>query len=269
MPGVTLYSEKNMVLNAQNFNEQLLGLLRVVSCGEAVQSEESPLAAIAGAVLRGSAQVTSGDMPLSAFNVQLSRSHGVDGIPVISFPASGEWTDVRNAITSALEDFVVEETGLQRNVATAFKYVADEIIDNITEHADTPLGYFNASWDGEVMTVCIADGGKTIFGSYLDRHFEGIGSDQAALHAAVSGVSTKNRPGSENRGFGISTSANMVIHGLDSAMVILSGRGLLIRNRERNDFTELPEPVYMPGTLVCFTMPVQKDGFTIYDYIGG
>lgn len=143
------------------------------------------------------------------------------------------------------------------------------LFDSCNEHADTPLGYFSASWDGEAVTVCIADGGKTIFGSYLDRQFEGIGSDQAALHAAVSGVSTKNRPGAENRGFGISTSADMVIRGLNSAMVILSGRGLLIRNRERNDFTELPEPVYMPGTLVCFTMPVQKDGFTIYEYIGG
>lgn len=265
----TSKTEKYMVLNAQNFNEQLLGLLRVVSGGEAVQGEESPLAAIAGAVLRGSAEVASGDMPLSAFNVRLSQSHGTQSTPVISFPASGERTDVRNAITSAIEDFVVEETGLQRNIATAFKYVADEIIDNITEHADTPQGYFNASWDGEAVTVCIADGGKTIFGSYLDRQFEGIGNDQAALHAAVSGVSTKNRPGAENRGFGISTSADMVIRGLNSAMVILSGRGLLIRNRERNDFTELPEPVYMPGTLVCFTMPVRKDGFTVYDYIGG
>ena len=44
-----------MVLNAQNFNEQLLELLRVVSGGETVQGEESPLAAIAGTVLRGSA----------------------------------------------------------------------------------------------------------------------------------------------------------------------------------------------------------------------
>lgn len=257
-----------MVLNTQYFNEQLLGLLRVVSGGVAAESEESPLTAIAGAAMTGSAEVASGEMPISAFNVQLSRSHGADRIPVISFPASGEQTDVRNAITSALEDFVVEETGLQRNIAAAFKYVSDEIIDNITEHADTPLGYITASWDADALTVCIADGGKTIFGSYLDRHFEGIGSDQAALHAAVSGVSTKNRPGAESRGFGISTSADMIIRGLDSAMVILSGRGLLIRNRERNDFTELPEPVYMPGTLMCFTMPVKQDGFTIYDYIG-
>ena len=75
--------------------------------------------------------------------------------------------------------------------------------------------------------------------------------------------------GAENRGFGISTSSDMLIRGLDSSLIILSGRGLLIRDKERNDFTELPEPIYMPGTLVCFTMPVRQDGFTIYEYIGG
>lgn len=260
-----------MVLSEHNFNEQLLALLKVVAEGAegAVGANDSPLAAIAGAVLRGGAEVEAGDIPLSAFNVRMSQCHGTAGIPIVSFPASGERTDIRNAITSAIEGYLIEETGFERNVATAFKYVIDEIIDNITEHADTTLGYLNASWDGEAVTVCIADGGRTIYGSYQDHQFESIGSDQAALHAAVSGVSTKNRPGAENRGFGISTSADMVIRGLDSTMVILSGRGLLIRNNERNDFTELPEPIYMPGTLVCFTMPVRRDGFTIYDYIGG
>lgn len=257
-----------MVLNPDNLHNQVRALLEVVS-GGAIESVDSPLATIAGAVLKREVDISSGDMPLSAFNVRLSQEHGTDGIPVISFPALGERTDVRNALTSAIESFVVSEAGLTSCIATAFRYVADEIIDNITEHADTPLGYLNASWDGAFLTVCIADGGKTIYGSYLDKSMEGITSDQAALHAAVLGVSTKNRPGAENRGFGISTSVDMVIRGLDSAMIILSGRGLLIRTRERNDFTELPEPIYMPGTLVCYTLPVQKEGFSIYDYIGG
>ena len=257
-----------MVLNSHNLNRQLLTLLRVVS-GETLTADDAPLVAMARAVLRGEAVIASNDMPLSAFNVRLSASHGSESMPVVAFPASQEGTDTRNAIISAIEDFVVLEAGLDGNVATAFRYAVDEIIDNITEHADTPTGFINASWDGAMLTVCVADGGKTIYGSYLDRQFENIGSDQAALHAAVSGVSTKNRPGAENRGFGISTSSDMVIRGLDSAMVILSGRGLLIRNRERNDFTELPEPIYMPGTLVCFSMPAHKESFVIYDYIGG
>ena len=208
-------------------------LIRILS-GELVVDNGSLPAVIAKSVLMGNAEITSGDMPLSAFNVQLSLRHGTDCIPVVSFPASSERTDVRNSITSAIEDFVVQETGLARNIASAFRYVADEIIDNITEHADAPLGYVNASWNKDTVTMCIADGGKTIYGSYLDRQFEGIGNDQIALHAAASGLSTKNRPGAENRGFGISTSSDMLIRGLDSSLMILSGRGLLIRDKERN-----------------------------------
>ena len=252
----------------KNAFQNLEVLIRILS-GELVEDNGSLPAVIAKSVLMGNAEITSGDMPLSAFNVQLSLRHGTDCIPVVSFPASSERTDVRNSITSAIEDFVVQETGLARNIASAFRYVADEIIDNITEHADTPLGYVNASWNKDTVTMCIADGGKTIYGSYLDRQFEGIGNDQIALHAAASGLSTKNRPGAENRGFGISTSSDMVTRGLDSTLMILSGRGLLIRTKEKNDFTELPEPIYMPGTMVCFSMPLRCDGFTIYDYIGG
>lgn len=257
-----------MVLTEQKINKQLLALLQVIT-GDALEREDSPMASIAWAVLQGYAKIAAGDMPLSAFNVQLSQSHGADGIPIVSFPASGEKTDIRNAITSAIEDFVESEAELDSNVAAAFRYITDEIVDNITEHADTPTGFLNVTWNADSVAVCIADGGKTIYGSYLDRQFEGIGSDQAALHAAVSGVSTKNRPDAENRGFGISTSLNMIIKGLDSTMIILSGRGLLIRTKERNDYTELPEPIYMPGTLVCFTLPVHQKEFNIYDYIGG
>lgn len=257
-----------MVLGSQYINKQLQALLQVVS-DETTEVKDSPLAAIAAAVRSGAAEITSGNMPLSAFNVQISCCHGSNEIPVISFPASSEFTDVRNAISSAIEDFVVTETRFESNIASAFRYVVDEIIDNITEHADTSSGYFKASWNGDFATVCIADGGKTIYGSYMDRQFDNIISDQIALHAAVSGISTKNRPGAENRGFGISTSADMIIRGMNSAMIIMSGRGLLIRGGERNDYTELPEPIFFPGTLVCFMLPIKKEGFTIYDYIGG
>lgn len=256
------------MVDNQFYYQHLPGLFKTIS-GIITEGDDSPLATIAAAVLKRRAEIVPEDMPLSAFNVRLSQCHGTCSIPVVSFPASGEQTDIRNAITSAIEDFVAHETDLGSNIASAFRYVADEIIDNITEHADTDTGYLNAFWDSKAVTVCIADGGKTIYGSYLDRQFEGIGNDQTALHAAVSGVSTKNRPGAENRGFGISTSSDMVTRGLDSSLIILSGRGLLIRTKDRNDFTELPEPIYMPGTLVCFTMPVRKDSFTIYDYIGG
>lgn len=94
-----------MVLNLDNLHNQVRALLEVVS-GGAIESVDSPLATIAGAVLKREVDISSDDMPLSAFNVRLSQEHGTDGIPVISFPALGERTDARNAITSAIYDYI-------------------------------------------------------------------------------------------------------------------------------------------------------------------
>lgn len=248
--------------------EQLNALFAVMVSGADVDTE-SALVRTGMTVLRHHPDIKAEEMPLSTLNVLLSENHGKGRVPVVAFPTGSKDTDIKNAITSAIEDFIISESGLCSNVAQGLRYIADEIIDNITEHADTGEGYVSACWDGKAVTICIADAGKTIYGSYVDGNFDQIYSDQVALQAAVSGVSTKNLPGAENRGYGISTSADMIVRGLDSMIIMLSGRGLLFRDSRRNDFTELPEPVFMPGTLVCFSMPIQKDGFSLYNHIGG
>ena len=248
--------------------EQLNELFAVMVSGTDVDSD-SALVRTGIAVLRHQPDIKADEMPLSTLNVLLSEKHDKGRVPVVAFPAGSKDTDIKNAITSAIEDFIISESGLGSNVAQGLRYIADEIIDNITEHADTEDGYVSAMWDGNAVTVCIADAGKTIYGSYIDGNFDQIYSDQVALQAAVSGVSTKNLPGAENRGYGISTSADMVVRGLNSTIFMLSGRGFLLRDGIRNDFTELPEPIFMPGTLVCFSIPIRKDGFSLYNHIGG
>lgn len=230
---------------------------------------KSPLVRIGLAVINHTPDINTSQMPLSSFNVLLSENHEKCRMPVVEFPTTSKDTDIKNSITSAIEDFIIMESRLDANLVPALKYIVDENIDNITEHADTAVGFVSASWDNNAVTICIADAGKTIYGSYVDGNFEQIFSDQLALQAAISGVSTKNLPGAENRGYGISTSADMIVRGMDSTLVILSGKGLLLRNSLRNDFTELPEPIFMPGTLVCFTIPTHKKGFNLYNYIGG
>ena len=248
--------------------KQLNELFAVMVSGTYVDSG-SALVRTGITVLRHQPDIKANKMPLSTLNVLLSENHGKGRVPVVAFPTGSKDIDIKNAITSAIEDFIISEAGLCTNVAQGLRYIADEIIDNIIEHADTMEGYMSATWDEKMVTVCIADAGKTIYGSYVDGNFDQIYSDQMALQAAVSGVSTKNLPGAENRGYGISTSADMVVRGLDSMIIMLSGRGFLLRDGKRNDFTELPESVFMPGTLVCFTMPIEKDGFSLYNHIGG
>ena len=248
--------------------EQLNKLFTVMVSDADVDSK-SALVRTGITVLRHQPDIKANEVPLSTLNVILSENHGKGRVPVVAFPTGSRDTDIKNAITSAIEDFIISEAGLSSNVAQGLRYIADEIIDNITEHADTREGYVSATWNENAVTVCIADAGKTIYGSYVDGNFDQIYSDQVALQAAVSGVSTKNLPGAENRGYGISTSADMIVRGLDSTIIMLSGRGFLLRDGKRNDFTELPEPIFMPGTLVCFSMPIEKDGFSLYNHIGG
>lgn len=235
----------------------------------AIVDTKSPLVRTGIAVRHSHPDIIANQMPLSTFNVLLSENHSSGSMPVVAFPALSKDTDVKNAITTAVEDFIISESCIENNLAQALRYIADEIIDNITEHADTEEGLICASWNNDSVTVCIADSGKTIYGSYVDGNFDKIYSDQVALQAAVTGMSTKNRPGAENRGYGISTSADMIVRGMNSNLVMLSGRGFLFRNINRNDFTELPEQIFMPGTLFCFEMPIHWPQFSLYNHIGG
>ena len=64
----------------------------------------------------------------------------------------------------------------------------------------------------------------TVYGSYVKtgRHMDDIGTNEAeALKMANHGVSTKNRPDAENRGYGISTSKNMLVKGMGGAFFML------------------------------------------------
>lgn len=247
---------------------QLKSLFSAIIKGSA-DGSITPLARIALAVIHCRPELNAENISLSSFSVMLSEYHGRGQIPVVLFPCTTDKTDNKNSITSAIEDFIITESMLDLNVAQALRYIADEIIDNITEHADTPNGFICASWDANQVIVCIADAGKTIYGSYMDNQFDIINSDQLALRAAVKGISSKNRPGAENRGFGISTSSDMIVRGLGSSLLIFSGKGLTLLSDKINDYTELPKSIFMPGSLICFSLPIHKSGFSIYNHIGG
>lgn len=265
---MSIFAAGNRNINMEKLVEQL-GLLFNAMAGDTGVDTEPPLVRIGLAVINNCAEIIADQMSLSSFNVLLSENHGKCFVPVVKFPTLNKNVDFMNSITSAIEDFIISESKIDKNLAQALKYVVDENIDNIIEHADTPDGFICASWDESGVTVCIADAGKTIYGSYIDGEFDEIYSDQIALKAALSGVSTKNLPGAENRGYGISTSADMIVKGMDSTLIMLSGRGLLFYRNERIDYTELPESIFMPGTLVCFSMPIHKPLFSLYNHIGG
>ena len=60
------------------------------------------------------------------------------------------------------------------------------------------------------------------------------------MQAANRGISTKNLPEAENRGFGIVTSKRMLVNGLGGYFLMLSGSALHIKNQTIDNFFELP-----------------------------
>lgn len=189
-------------------------------------------------------------------------------IPIVSFPAQAN-SDDKDAILSIVEDILIRQVGIERNVATGIKYMIEETVDNVTEHSKTDRGYIFAQANPTkgYLDVCIADRGITLLGSYRTLADNEIADDMEAIKAANRGISCKNRPEAENRGFGIYTSKKMLIEGLQGQYLMISGDSLYMKNREFDNFYSLPEGIRWNGTIVAFRIPYQSSKFNYINYI--
>lgn len=153
-------------------------------------------------------------------------------------------------------------------------YLLDELVCNMQQHSGCKEGciFAKINHKDNTLDILIADNGITIYGSYVNagRYLEFIGESSAeALNLAKDGYSTKNRPNAENRGYGISSNAKMVVKGLHGCFSIISGAAVYHYTEQAGhqiigsaDFFE------WNGTAVIARIPlnVPKD-FSFYDYI--
>lgn len=96
-----------------------------------------------------------------------------------------------------------------------------------------------------------------------------VGDDHAeALRYSVKGLSTKNRPDNESRGYGLSTNLNMVVNGLGGSFMMLSGKGFFRCDEDGEQFVNLPDGLAWDGTMILVSIPLkQRAGFNVYNYI--
>lgn len=152
-------------------------------------------------------------------------------------------------------------------------YLLDELICNIQQHAQTDAGYAFANYNpaSDSIEIIIADGGVSIYGSYVaaQKHLDILGdSDAQALNLAQSGYSVKNLPETENRGYGISSNMRMVVEGLKGEFAVLSGNALLVQFADRKEIISLPKEIDFKGTMVIVRFPAYvPTGFDFYKYI--
>lgn len=190
-------------------------------------------------------------------------------IPIVSFPATKDSDDEKDAILSTVESIIMRQLKLDSNISTGLKYMLGESIDNIIQHAHSERGYiFAQSYPNKkFIDICIADSGITLLGSYQTLTDNEIESDLEAIQAANRGISTKNLPNAENRGYGIITSKKMLIDGLGGSFIMMSGNALHLYNSEHQKFIETPSDIRWNGTIIALRMPYINKDFRYINYI--
>lgn len=190
-------------------------------------------------------------------------------LPIVSFPASKDNDDEKDAILTTVESLIVRQLSITPNVATGIKYMIGESIDNIIQHANAEQGYILAqSYPNKgYLDICIADSGITLLGSYKTLMDNEIESDLEAIQAANRGISTKNLPNAENRGYGIITSKKMLVDGLGGSFIMMSGNAMHLYNSQYRKFVETPSNIRWNGTIIALRIPYINKDFQYINYI--
>jgi anti-sigma regulatory factor (Ser/Thr protein kinase) len=192
-------------------------------------------------------------------------------IPLCSFSMTDGNKD---AFCSIARNVIVRQTQVGSAVNTPLSYFLSELIDNIYEHSGSPNGYlFSQYLDGDrSIYLCIADSGITIPGNYQRTglyQLEIDGDPAEALRLANEGRSTKNRPETENRGYGISTSKRMLVEGLGGSFFMLSGSAFhRYENHSLNYYADISRFFRWDGTLILLRIPINApEGFNYINYL--
>lgn len=183
-------------------------------------------------------------------------------IPMISFPALASRSSDKDSILTSIENLLCRQLRIESNVLNGIKYILGEMVDNITEHSESERGYiFAQSYPTKgYLDLCIADEGITLNGSFNKAGIEVI-NDVEAMQAANKGVSSKNLPDAENRGYGIYTSKKMLIRGLEGQYMMMSGNALYLYSSKTDRIIELPDGLRWNGTVIALRLPYNNKDF--------
>ena len=207
-------------------------------------------------------------MRRTEFLAMMEKYSAKSYIPIVSF-AAGKNIDDKEAISSVVESVLIRQLDIQPNVAQGLKYMVEETLDNITEHSESERGYILAQtypMKG-YLDVCMADNGVTLLGSYQKLADNEIVNDLEAIKAANRGISSKNLPDVENRGYGIQTSKRMLVEGLGGQYLMISGNCIYVKSQGRDNVYSVPDGLRWNGTVVALRIPVNSSRFNYVNYI--
>ncbi len=194
-------------------------------------------------------------------------------LPLLSFPIGNdlETSRIRDIFISHINELIrgFIKVGKNYNLHSAIIYLVDETIENIIHHAYYDQGYIFAQFYPNLgyLDICIGDIGRTLLESYV--HFNNnaynVTNDIEAMKSALSGKSTKLQHIS--RGFGISTSTQMLTKGMNGKYFLYSGDTFCYISSDKNEIYSTKGDISWQGVLVCLRVPaLVPEGFNYSNY---
>lgn len=213
--------------------------------------------------------IESADMRKSEFIAFMESYSEKHYIPVVVFPITGSRVDDNGVIFSTIDNILGKQNRIQHNVLSGIKYILGEITDNVIEHSCGTAGFVFAQLYPKkgYVDICIGDDGITLLGSYRKSGLGEFDSDAEAMKAANSGVSTKNLPDAENRGFGITTTRKMAVAGMGGQYIMMSGNAIYMQDKENSEIVCVSDNFRLKGTFVALRVPLKRDEFYYLNYV--
>ena len=207
-------------------------------------------------------------MRKTEFLAAMERYSSKTYIPIVDFPANSD-IDEKEAISTVVENIIIRQLNIQPNVATGLKYMVEETLDNIIEHSEAARGWLFAQAYPQkgYLDLCIADNGISLLGSYKRLIDNEIATDMEAIKAANRGISSKNLPEAENRGYGIYTSKRMLVEGLRGQYLMISGGCLYVKSPDFDSFYSMPDGLRWDGTIISLRIPYTDNHFNYINFI--
>ena len=191
-------------------------------------------------------------------------------IPIISFKTgfSDSSTLTRENILSSISQLLKNQLKFSEKERQPLSYFLDELTNNINDHSDAGKGFVFAQFypNSNYLDLCVCDAGKGIYQSFLDNPKFNPVNEIQAIQLALSGNSTKDRP--EARGFGISTTRNMLVNGLKGKIFLWSGNTTFLQAVDKEAIVNIGENGYFQGTFVALRLPTIIPGeFNFYSFV--
>ncbi|MDP3026339.1 MAG: hypothetical protein Q8N63_01425 [Nanoarchaeota archaeon] len=187
------------------------------------------------------------------------KTEGSTFLPINHFTNKDNVNDQISKISKHIREKIDKNFGFSVN------YLLAELSDNIEQHSQFTQASIMTQYypTKKYLDVGLFDNGITI-PSLFEKKNISFKDDCDAIKKAIEGVSTKDE---EGRGFGLRTSKNLVLEGLNGEMHIFSRKGALILDPKNKEEEYKLQENSLKGTLVFMRFKAPEKGLNITKYL--